>query len=288
MNIQNHTRLPDVFWDKLLHAAKKAIGIEFDTSDTIAELATARGGFKHGLAWNRKSAYIGRGVNRYIVTCEHRWFKIWCPIPRRVDTNSSVDISLGYVLSLFKTAAHELRHIADYHLNDSNPSNAPFKHRSEDGRRIPWVERPHEQRAIKSGEDAIEAYKTSPEIKQVVDECVDMYREFMKKVSTSVVKKVKVYPTEPIVQLTKLQHDWMYERVVFNYEGQTGDTDRETLIFHLRKGLGNYQVELSDMGARKAFCGFLNDMRWSSDSGEARSAGRLKKQLWRRGLWVMF
>lgn len=290
MNIQNHTRLPDAFWDKLLHAAKKGIGIEFETSDTIAEMVTARGNFKHGLAWRRTYAYIGRGSKRQRVECENYWFKIWTPIPCRVETTSGVDIALGYVLGIYKTAAHELRHIADYHINTLNPNEAVFVHRSESGRRIKWENRPHEQRAIKSGEEAIAAYKASPELQQVINECVVMFREYMNKYAGPRVRKVKVYPTEPIVQMTKLQHDWMYERVVFNYEecDKGLDIGRETLIFQLRKGLATYEVELSDMDARKSFCSYLSDMRWSSEPGEARSAGRLKRQLWRRGLWVRF
>jgi hypothetical protein len=269
MNIQNHTRLPDAFWDKLLHAAKKAIGIEFETSDTIVELVTSHSNHSHGLAWDRTSMPIGRGSKKHYVTCKNRWFKLWTPIPRGVVENP-----IGYVMVIYKLAAHELRHVADYHINDAKPGSAPFMHYSNSGRRIKWANRPHEKRAVQSESNAI-------------DECVEMYREFMNKCSAPKIHKVKVYPTEPIVQLTKLQHDWMYERVVFNYEGcdKGEDVDRETLIFHLRKGLATYEIELSDMGARSCFCDFLSDMRWSSEPGEARSAGRLMKQLRRRSLW---
>lgn len=281
MNLQNHTRLPDAFWDKLLHAAKKGIGIEFDTTDTIAEMVTSRSNWSHGLAWDRTSMRVGCGSKKQYVTCKNRWFKLWTPIPRDVVENP-----FGYVMVIYKLAAHELRHVADYHIQEVNPSAATFVHYS-DGRKLKWANRPHEQRAMQSEKDAMVAYKASPELQKTIDECVVMYTEFMKKYAAPKIRKVKTYPVEPIVQLTKLQHDWMYERVVFNYDEENEkDVDRETLIFQLRKGLVGYEVDLSDMVARSCFCTFLSDMRWSSEPGEARSAGRLVKQLWRRGLWV--
>ena len=224
---------------------------------------------------------IGRGSKKQYVTCRNRWFKLWTPIPRVVKN------PIGYVMVIYKLAAHELRHVADYHINTAKPGSAPFMHYSNSGRKIKWANRPHEKRAIQSESDAMEAYKASPELQKTIDECVVMYTEFMKKYAAPKILKVRTYPVEPIVQLTKLQHDWMYERVVFNYEecDKGLDIDRETLIFHLRKGLATYEVELSDMGARSCFCEFLWDMRWGLEPGEARSAGRLMRQLRRRNLW---
>ena len=280
MNIQNHTRLPDAFWDKLLHAAKKGIGIEFDTTDTIAEMVTSHSNHSHGLAWDRTSMPVGRGSKKHYVTCKNHWFKLWTPIPRAVVENP-----IAYVMVIYKLAAHELRHVADYQINDAKPGSALFMHYSNNGRRIKWANRPHEKRAVQSESDAVVAYKASPELQKTIDECAVMYADFMKKCAESKILKVRTYPAEPVVQLTKLQYNWMYEHVVDNYESEECDADQEKLISQLKNGLENYKIELSDMDVRSMFCIFLGEMWDSLEPGEARSAGRLVRQLFRRHLW---
>lgn len=143
MKLYNRTKLDDDLLEKVLYDAAKKTKIGVRAGNVVVKV-TSSSSYLSGCVWSasgvskqwlegRKSSWSG-----VFIKTDGAYMVLRIPVFGRCQTEEVV-----LVESLFRTAAHEWKHVADY-----QKGKLFAHHKLGRSRRINWADRPQEKRAM--------------------------------------------------------------------------------------------------------------------------------------------